>query len=106
MATLQIEIDTTTQKAAESLFNAIGLDTATAVKMFITAAISARGLPFAPKKAHGAIEINDGHGSYICEYGHLHDYSKLSAKLDDELNETVGPFNSIDDLFRSLDDED
>lgn len=106
MTTLQIDIDSTTKKAADSLFDAIGLDTATAVKMFISAAINVRGLPFATNKAYGAIEVNDGYGSYICEYGHLHDYSKLKGKLDINLDETEGPFNSIDELLRSLDDED
>ena len=105
MTTLQIDIDSTTKKAADSLFDAIGIDTATAVKMFISAAIDARGMPFATRKTHGVIEVNDGYGSYICEYGHLHDYSKLKGKLEESLNETEGPFNSVDDLFKSLDDE-
>ena len=49
------------------------------------------------------IEINDGFGSYICEYGYLHDYGKLQSKTDESVNEIVGPFCSVDELMKSLD---
>ena len=38
------------------------------------------GIPFELKRKT-ALELNDGYGSYVCEYGHIHDYSKL--KLDE-----------------------
>ena len=44
-------------------------------------------------------------GSYICEDGYFYDYSKLKPKLDEAAKETVGPFNSVDDLMKSLNDE-
>ena len=33
------------------------------------------GIPFKLKR-QGILELNDGYGSYVCEYGHVHDYSK------------------------------
>ena len=51
----------------------------------------------------GAMELLDGQGSYVCEHGHIHDYSKI--KLDD-LGEVVGPFDSVDEAIGSLDDKD
>ena len=101
MATIQVRVDDTVKSAADTLFASLGLDTSTAVRIFIAAAINNRGIPFDVKKPRQPIEINDGFGSYVCEYGHLHDYSKL--KLDD--GETVGPFNSVEELMRSLNDE-
>jgi DNA-damage-inducible protein J len=90
---------------ADSLFASLGLDTSTAVRMFIAAALDNRGIPFEIKKTRQPIEANDGFGSYICEYGHFHDYGKLKPKLDEAATETVGPFNSVDDLLKSLNDE-
>lgn len=47
MATIQIRIDDNTKAAADSLFAALGLDTSTAVRIFISAAIEHDGIPFA-----------------------------------------------------------
>lgn len=105
MATIQVRVDDSTKAAADSLFASLGLDTSTAVRMFIAAAVDSRGIPFDVKKTRKPIEINDGSGSYICEYGHFHDYSRLKPKLDEAIKETVGPFNSVGDLMKSLDDE-
>ena len=50
MANIQVRIDDATKAAAESLFNSLGLDTSTAVRMFISAALDTNGLPFEVKK--------------------------------------------------------
>lgn len=46
MATLQIHIDDTTKKQADSLFSSLGLDTPTAIRIFLNAAIEHAGIPF------------------------------------------------------------
>ena len=51
MATIQIRIDDGIKAAADSLFSDLGLDTSTAVRMFIAAALETNGLPFAVKRA-------------------------------------------------------
>ena len=105
MATIQVRVDDGMKAAADSLFESLGLDTSTAMRMFIVAAVAYRGIPFEVKKARKPIEVNDGFGSYICEDGHFHDYRKLRPKMDDAAKETVGPFGSADDLMKSLNDE-
>ena len=50
MATIQIRIDESTKSAAENLFGSLGLDTSTAVRMFISAALEYNGIPFAMKR--------------------------------------------------------
>ena len=50
MATIQIRIDDNTKYAADSLFSSLGLDTSTAVRMFIAAAIENNGIPFAVRR--------------------------------------------------------
>ena len=101
MSTIQIRVDDRMKMAADSLFGSLGLDTSTAVRMFIAAAIDNRGIPFEVRK-NKAVELNDGYGSYICEYGHVHDYGKSGLKLDEALQETVGPFSSVEEMMRSL----
>jgi len=50
MATIQIRVEDNIKTAADSLFNNLGLDTSTAVRMFLSAAIEREGIPFAIKR--------------------------------------------------------
>ncbi|MCL2149678.1 MAG: type II toxin-antitoxin system RelB/DinJ family antitoxin [Dehalococcoidia bacterium] len=50
MATIQVRIDDNVKTEADTLFSALGLDTSTAVRMFIAAAIENDGMPFAVKR--------------------------------------------------------
>ncbi|MDR2492071.1 MAG: type II toxin-antitoxin system RelB/DinJ family antitoxin [Coriobacteriales bacterium] len=98
---LQVRVDDKLKAAADSVFESMGLDTSTAVRMFLTAAVETRSIPFEIKSRKGAVELLDGYGSYVCDYGHVHDYRKLS--FEDE--ESAGPFNTLEDAMRSLNDE-
>ena len=46
MATLQIRVDDSLKSQADSLFSSLGLDTSTAVRIFLNAAIEHDGIPF------------------------------------------------------------
>ena len=46
MATLQIRIDDTLKQQADALFFSLGLDTPTAVRIFLNASIENDGIPF------------------------------------------------------------
>jgi DNA-damage-inducible protein J len=46
MATIQIRVDDDIKTAADSLFSGLGLDTSTAVRMFLSAALAHDGIPF------------------------------------------------------------
>ncbi|MDR0514847.1 MAG: type II toxin-antitoxin system RelB/DinJ family antitoxin [Coriobacteriaceae bacterium] len=98
---LQVRVNDTLKVAADNVFASMGFDTSTAIRMFLTAAVETRSIPFELKSRKGAIELFDGHGSYICDYGHVHDYSKLT--IDEE--EVVGPFDTLEDAMRSLNDD-
>ena len=45
--TIQVRVDDTLKDTADSLFESLGLDTSTAVRMFLVAAIETGGIPFA-----------------------------------------------------------
>ena len=49
MAVLQIRLDDDLKKQASIVFDELGLDLSTAVRMFLKKAVSEKGLPFNPK---------------------------------------------------------
>ena len=49
MATIQIRVNDNIKIAADNLFSSLGLDTSTAVRIFISAALEHNGIPFAVK---------------------------------------------------------
>ena len=59
MATIQVRIDDDMKTAADSLFNNLGLDTSTAVRMFLSAAIAKDGLPFQVKRRKPGIDLQE-----------------------------------------------
>ena len=103
METIQISLDSETKKAADTLFESLGFDTSTAIKMFITASLEASSFPFPPHKRHETQEIYDGHGSYMCEYGKLHDYSKINLEaLENELI-NARTYSNLSEMWSDLD---
>jgi addiction module RelB/DinJ family antitoxin len=60
MANIQIRIDDATKTAADILFNSLGLDTSTAVRMFISSALYHNGLPFEVRKAKPTGNVYEG----------------------------------------------
>lgn len=46
MATLQIRVEDSLKSQADSLFSSLGLDTSTAVRIFLNAAVEYDGIPF------------------------------------------------------------
>lgn len=56
--TLQIRIDDVMKNAADELFSSLGLDTSTAVRIFLTLAIETGGLPFEVKRPNKALKLS------------------------------------------------
>ena len=52
MATIQVRIDDSTKAAADSLFASLGMDTSTAVRVFLSAALDFGGIPFTLASRH------------------------------------------------------
>ena len=47
-ATVQVRVDESTRKQANAIFERIGLDVPTAIRMFLKQSIESNGLPFQP----------------------------------------------------------
>lgn len=87
MATIQIRMDEATKEAADQLFASLGLDTSTAVRMFIAAALEYDGIPFFVRR-RSARKPNE----------------ELRAALEDaRLRRNLhGPFSTAEDAVRSM----
>ena len=84
MATIQINVDDNTKTAVDNLFGSLGLDTSTAVKIFLSAALENDGIPFAVK--HQTLKAD-----------------LLEAIEDTRLRRNlIGPFNTVDEAMKSL----
>lgn len=53
---LQVRIDTDTKKQADALFNELGLDTSTAIRVFIKQALKRQAIPFSIQAKSGEQE--------------------------------------------------
>lgn len=84
MATLQIRIDDMLKKQADALFSSLGLDTSTAIRIFLNASIENAGLPFSVQ--HKKIS-----------------YSLEEAVYDSKFQRNIhGPFENAEDAVASI----
>lgn len=82
----------------------LGISLSEAINMFLHQIKLNNGIPFELKRK-GTIELNDGYGSYICEYGHLHDYSKLNFE-EIENDKSSKSYNSAKEMMEDILKED
>jgi len=86
MTTIQIPIEENIKAEADTLFATLGLDTSTAVKMFIMAAIEKKGLPFSTKTKNKQPNAET-----------------LEAMEDARLNRNLyGPFSTVDEAMKFM----
>ena len=55
--TLQIRVDDVMKAAADELFSSLGLDTSTAIRIFLSIAIETGGLPFEVKRPQKSLKL-------------------------------------------------
>ena len=84
MATIQVRVDDNTKIAADSLFGSLGLDTSTAVRMFLAAALDYNGLPFAVKHRVPDADLREA----------MEDV-RLRRNL-------IGPFDTVDEAMQAM----
>lgn len=102
MSTVRINDDI--KKEVTPILNDLGLSLSEAINIFLHQIKLYNGLPFSVRKRK-IVELNDEYGSYICEYGHLHDYSKINFKeLEKEAKENK-TYNSAKELINDLEKE-
>lgn len=99
-----VRINDNIKKEVAPILEDLGLSLSEAINIFLHQVKLNNGIPFSIKRK-GVVELNDGYGSYICEYGHLHDYSKVDfLKLEEEAKNNK-TYNNVDELMKDLDEE-
>ena len=105
--TINLNVDEDVKEQAVEILASLGLTLSEAFNLMLHQVRIARGLPFEVKQRL-PIELNDGHGSYICEFGHVHDYSKFD--FDAVEREIADPstriYDSVDEMLADLAAED
>jgi DNA-damage-inducible protein J len=90
MTTIQVRIDDQIKAAADSLFSRLGLDTTTAIRIFIAASLDYGGIPFKVK-----------HNRH-----HKPNAEMRKAMEDIHLNRNLyGPFTTVEDAMRSMSED-
>lgn len=83
------------------ILNKLGISLSEAINIFLHQIKLNNGLPF-DLKIKNSIELNDGYGSYICEEGHVHDYSKVNLKeIEKEANGNK-TYNSAKEMINDI----
>jgi DNA-damage-inducible protein J len=85
MTTIQIRVDNNTKTAVDTLFASLGLDTSTAVRMFLAASLECDGLPFAPRRREPA--PSEKTESISAMFGCLRGKYKISDDFDAPLDD-------------------
>ena len=105
--TINLRVNKKTKEQAAEILSSLGLTLSETFNLLLHQVLMTRGLPFEVKQ-HMPIELNDMHGSYVCEYGHTHDYKKIDFEAIEK--EIADPntkiYDSVEDMWAELDSED
>ena len=104
--TINLRVDSEIKEQAGEILASLGLTLSEAFNLLLHQVRITRGLPFEIRQRL-PIELNDGFGSYICEYGHIHDYSKFDfAAMEREIADpNTKTYSSPDEMWDDLNTE-
>ena len=87
MATIQVRVDDNVKEKADSLFGSLGLDTSTAVRIFLYMALENKGIPFVIKHTETTKPVKVGVITRAAMFGCLRGQYKVAedfnAPIDD-----------------------
>lgn len=99
-----VRINDNIRKEVTPILDDLGLSLSEAINIFLHQIKINNGIPFSIKR-NRIVELNDGYGSYICEYGHLHDYSKINFKELEKEAQKNKKYNSAEELIKDIEKE-
>ncbi|MDR2591119.1 MAG: type II toxin-antitoxin system RelB/DinJ family antitoxin [Oscillospiraceae bacterium] len=101
--TINLRVDSHVKEQASEILASLGLTLSEAFNLLLHQVRIVRGLPFEIKQQY-PIEINDDCGSYVCEYGHIHNYKRFD--FDTVEKEIASPntkiYDNVDDMWSDL----
>ena len=96
-----VRIDEDIKKDVIPILSNLGISLSEAINMFLHQIKLNNGIPF-ELKLKTPVELNDGKGSYICEYGHIHDYSKLNLKELEKEAKNSKKYNNAQEMINDI----
>lgn len=96
-----VRINEQIKEEVTPILNDLGISLSEAINMFLHQIKLNNGIPFELKRK-GIVELNDADGSYICEYGHLHDYSKVNLKEIEKEAKNNKSYNSAKEMMEDI----
>ena len=87
------------------ILSELGISLSEAINMFLYQVRLNNGIPFELKR-RGTVELNDGYGSYICEYGYVHDYRKADLKKIQSEIKNNKTYESAKEMIEDIINED
>ena len=97
-----VRINDNIKKEVMPILDDLGISLSEAINIFLHQIKLNNGIPFNLTRK-SITELNDGYGSYICKYGHLHDYSKTNFKeIEKNIDQTK--FKNVEELKKALEE--
>ena len=105
--TINLRVNAEVKEQAGEILASLGLTLSEAFNLMLHQVRIVQGLPFEVKH-HLPIELNDGHGSYICRYGHTHDYDKFDFDAAErELSDpNTKQYDDLEEMWADINAED
>jgi DNA-damage-inducible protein J len=85
--TIQVRVDSKTKKAAQAVFEDMGLDLSSGVKMYLAQVVREKGLPFTPHTVNGLTPAHEVRIIQETEWAEKHGkrYKSAAAAMRDIL---------------------
>jgi len=96
-----VRINEKIKEEVTPILSDLGISLSEAINMFLHQVKLNNGIPFEVKRK-GIVELNDGYGSYVCEYGHLHDYSKVNIKEIEKEAENNKKYDNAAEMIKDI----
>lgn len=100
-----VRINDKIKEEVTPILSDLGISLSEAINMFLHQVKLNNGIPFELKRK-GTIELNDSCGSYICEYGHVHDYSKMNLEEIEKEAENNKTYENAKEMIEDILNED
>lgn len=105
--TINLRVDSEIKEQAAEILDSLGLTLSEAFNLLLHQVRIVRGLPFEIKQRL-PYELDDGHGSYVCEYGHVHNYARFD--FDAVEREIADPntktYDNVEEMWEALEADD
>lgn len=97
-----VRINSKIKEEVTPILSDLGISLSEAINMFLHQIKLNNGIPFDLKIKKQTTELNDGYGSYMCEFGHVHDYSKLNLKELEKETKNNKTYDNAKDMINDI----